>query len=837
MKKAVFFLVLLLTSISSFAQFDTEFWFAPPYANPIHDSQNRFRFVFSTASLASTVTITQPANPAFAPITLSIPANSNQIQLIETAFANMPQSDDISVRGFRIVATEPVFCYYEIASLPSTSTNTEIFSLKGQNALGVEFMIPMQTAVHNRLNPPYFFSTFSVLATEDNTNVTITPTKALVGHAANVPFTITLDQGEFYTARALGGLAAERPAGSLVASDKPVAVTYCDDAMEWGICIDIGGDQIVPIEMLGEVYIPIQGFSYPHTSPTGSPGPHDRVFVLAVEDNTQVFIGASTTPATTLNAGETFTYTFNVNPLTYSDQSAVMITTNGKPIYCTQLSGFGCETGLSILPTMDCRGSRVIAVSRSQAASYFLTIVTASNHIGSFTFNGSSTVITAADFHAVPGTSGTYMFARKLISTTLLPVDGSARIENTTGDFHLGVINGGSTGTCKFGYFSDFAGYQVNASLITPDTICVGDDIEMEVLNSLEGASYTWIHYETGDTLQGPSSVQTFSISGATIENSGIYVIDGHIPGCNMRSDTIKVVVLPNPVADFTAQINCVNNPSIFENLSIGAETYLWNFGDGETSNQIHPTHTFETEGEFEVHLTAISELGCGESTTFQTVVIEPEINIYDTVTLCPNEASYTFYDTILTLPGDYVKVIDGMDCDTVVHLRLDKIEGTLQIVQDPLDFCEHFVTTLTAVSEFQDYEWSTGEDSPSIVVHIPGVYSVTAIQENCSLSTSHRVMPCEIDIYMPNTITPCRKDDLNDYLFLPPVIASQIITFELVIVNRWGEVIYQTTDPEFIWDGKVNGKLICNVTYSYLMRVGFPNSKVKQYKGKIHVL
>ncbi len=828
-----------LISLFSYAQFDTEFWFSPPYADPAHDSHNQYRFVFSTADLASTVTITQPANPAFTPVTLNIAANSNQTHILAAAFANVAQANDISLRGFRIVATEPVFCYYEIFTSPPYSIlNTEIFALKGKSALGTLFMIPMQNYLNNESSPPNFFSCFSVLATENNTSVTITPTKSLVGRPANVPFTITLNQGEYYSARSLSRLATEHPTGSLVVSDKPVAITYYDDTMQgtpWGGCADIGGDQIIPIEKLGGMYVPVQGFTYHVSNSNGGTPPYDRVFIMAVEDSTEVFVGLSGTPAATLNAGQVYTYVFTVNPFSNSDQSAVIITTNDKPVYCTQLSGFSCEVGFSILPTMDCRGSRTVSVSRSQPDSYYLTLVTTSNHIGNFTFNGSSTVITATDFYPVPGTGGAFMFARKLIPTSLLPVDGSARIANTTGVFHLGVINGGPQNTCKFGYFSDFAEYQVNAALTTLDTICEGEEISIEILNPFMGASYTWIHYETGDTLQGPSPAQTFSISDATVENSGTYVIDGFFSGCDMRSDTIKVTVLPDPVPDFAVQINCVNNPSFFENLTIGAETYLWNFGDGEESNQIHPTHTFETEGEYEVHLTAYSEFGC-ESSTFQTVLIESGVHTYDTAALCPN-GSYNFYGRTLKLPGDYIEFRNGAECDTIVHLRLDQIEATLQVVQDPLDFCDQYVTTLTAISEFQNYEWNTGETSQSIVVHMPGIYSVTATQEECFLSTSYRVMPCEHDIYIPNTITPGYKDGLNDYLFLPPIIASQIITFELVIVDRWGKVVYRTIDPEFIWDGKVNGKLECNATYSYRMRVGFPNTKVKQYKGVIHVL
>lgn len=70
MKKIILLLLVFFSVSQSFAQFDTEFWFAPPYANPVHDINNQFRFVFSTGNLASTVTITQPANTSFTPLLL-----------------------------------------------------------------------------------------------------------------------------------------------------------------------------------------------------------------------------------------------------------------------------------------------------------------------------------------------------------------------------------------------------------------------------------------------------------------------------------------------------------------------------------------------------------------------------------------------------------------------------------------------------------------------------------------------------------------------------------------------------------------------------------------------
>ena len=70
-------------------------------------------------------------------------------------------------------------------------------------------------------------------------------------------------------------------------------------------------------------------------------------------------------------------------------------------------------------------------------------------------------------------------------------------------------------------------------------------------------------------------------------------------------------------IADFKANItqDCVKNVQVqFTNLSINGTQFLWDFGDGETSDQLNPRHTYREFGEFDVKLHVSSE-NCGEDT------------------------------------------------------------------------------------------------------------------------------------------------------------------------------------------------------------------------------
>jgi PKD repeat protein len=83
------------------------------------------------------------------------------------------------------------------------------------------------------------------------------------------------------------------------------------------------------------------------------------------------------------------------------------------------------------------------------------------------------------------------------------------------------------------------------------------------------------------------------------------------------------------PVASFTAPTSaCVNTTVTFSNTSTGTPTsYLWNFGDGQTSTLANPTHTYATSGSYTVTLTVTNT--AGNNSTTSTVVIQAAVTYY----------------------------------------------------------------------------------------------------------------------------------------------------------------------------------------------------------------
>ncbi|MCF8460836.1 MAG: T9SS type A sorting domain-containing protein [Flavobacteriales bacterium] len=99
-----------------------------------------------------------------------------------------------------------------------------------------------------------------------------------------------------------------------------------------------------------------------------------------------------------------------------------------------------------------------------------------------------------------------------------------------------------------------------------------------------------------------------------TIFESGTYVvsIEDWI-GCSSSSVSVQITVDPLPTAAFSPNLNMFDIE--FNNLSYDATSYEWNFGDGTTSIDFEPTHTFTTNDTLEMYLVAFNN--CGSDTAF----------------------------------------------------------------------------------------------------------------------------------------------------------------------------------------------------------------------------
>jgi photosystem II stability/assembly factor-like uncharacterized protein len=115
-------------------------------------------------------------------------------------------------------------------------------------------------------------------------------------------------------------------------------------------------------------------------------------------------------------------------------------------------------------------------------------------------------------------------------------------------------------------------------------------------------------HDGTGGFIMSPSAGGSNTWSQQSKNTINAYVQTVIDNGCFTSSST----------AGFTFNIN--NLDVTFANTSTNATSYLWNFGDGQTSTQVSPSHTFNSPGSYNVCLTATGT--CGTASTCIIVVI-----------------------------------------------------------------------------------------------------------------------------------------------------------------------------------------------------------------------
>lgn len=616
MKSICLLLLTLSLSFHAAAQLDTLFWFVAPEVAQSHGDRP-IVFRFATLATPATITVSQPANPGFPPQVINLGANAAQtldltpwIDIIE----NKPPNSILNF-GFRIKATAPIMAYYEVVT--SCNCNPDIFALKGKNALGTNFIISAQTFL---TNANYARSGFDIVATQNNTSITIIPTNDIVGHLAGIPFTIVLNQGETYSAEASNIAGNLHLTGSTVIANKPIAITLKDDSMSgapYGGCADLMGDQTIPVPVTGKEYITLKGYLN---------GP-DKVYVVATQNNTQVTIDGVNVG--TLNATNLYVHT-QTNPSAYIQAD--------KPVYVLHTTGFGCEVGGAIVPPVVCTGSNTVAFVRSTNEFFAMNILVPAGGENSFTLNGSPANVGPGIFQPVPGTNNNWMFAQ-LDGSGFIGVQAASRIENPNAKFHLGVIHGGSSSGCRYGYFSDFAAYKYEIDAEN-ELLCSGDTLVLST-DSLPGATYNW----TGP-LGIATNGATLTLYGVVPSQSGNYIISGFNPGaCELIPDTIAISIISTPTLPpiTTNSPICFGDTLIAETSLNGAFSYHWNFNNDTLAENDSLSISGLAPGLYPLEL--YSSLGnCISPTAFDTILVyeAPSIQYNGIEAVCGDQINFS---------------------------------------------------------------------------------------------------------------------------------------------------------------------------------------------------
>lgn len=612
MNRSVFItLIFCAVSLYSRGQQDTQFWFACPEISQ-NGGMNLDRPIFMrmTAYAApATVTISQPAGGGMPATVITIPAFNTVsvdltpwIDLLETKPANT-----VLNYGLSISSTAPISAYYHEVS-GACLCNPEDWVLKGGNALGTDFWIPGQDTLNNDLAyVPAPTNSFDIIASQNGTTVTITPSHNIIGHPAGVTFTVTLNAGQVYSATAASNLGINHLCGSRVTSDKPIAITEKDDLLNYvsgGIAgQDIIGDQIVPVPVLGTEYIPMYGnLSVP---------PGDMLFITATQPGTTVNVNGALVTTLAL-AGQTYRM--------HAPAPSCYIQTN-FPVYVYQLSGIGSEVGSALLPQINCTGSNSVSFQQSSTIDFKINLLVKAAGIGGFLVNGAAGVITPGMFTVVPATGGVWYRAQATLTVAAYPIGTVLTVSNPANLFQLGYLSSGPVNSgADFGYFSNYGG--INPNPVSSPNICVGDGLLLQA-DSIVGATWLW----TGpggftSTLRDPFIIPS------VYADSGVYKVVVNTPGCT-DSGTVTVAVHPFPDVNLgNDTVVCGNPPITLKNLDsyYSTDTLLWNTGAVTDSISAAGTGTYWLR---------LSNYGCRKTDTINVQFFPTTGPVATDVTYC----------------------------------------------------------------------------------------------------------------------------------------------------------------------------------------------------------
>ena len=155
------------------------------------------------------------------------------------------------------------------------------------------------------------------------------------------------------------------------------------------------------------------------------------------------------------------------------------------------------------------------------------------------------------------------------------------------------------------------------------NVICLGDTIDF-VNTSTGGVSS--LEWNFGETAGVDATTTTASYVYTTPGTYSVTLRANNSQCGDTLVMTNLIVVDPVPVANFSIDHDEDCQPGIpfaFTDLSSGANTYAWDFGDTNTSNQASPTHTYATFGTYTVCLTVTNTFGCTD-VFCDTITIAP---------------------------------------------------------------------------------------------------------------------------------------------------------------------------------------------------------------------
>ena len=372
---------------------------------------------------------------------------------------------------------------------------------------------------------------------------------------------------------------------------------------------------------------------------------------------------------------------------------------------------------------------------------------------------------------------------------------------NLPGDYEVMLI-ASAPNTCNDTAFTSiFVASSPQPYFDTGDPQCLSTNsfnFEAEGASSFS-PSYSW-NFGPFANIASSSEEEPQNISFTTVGNH-VITLTLTENGCTSIYED-SVTIAQNILPDFTIA-NASGCPGLIAQFVANSDSevpvnYRWDFGNGSISTQGSTSHTYELPGTYSVTITASTNVGCYDSLT---------VTFPDAVIIYPNP------DPGFTIDP---QVVDITNAETQIDSFTE--DGS----------CMYYMSD-GGQSDSCDFLYSWTEAGTQTITHV-----VTSPQ-GCTATATGEVSIQGYTFYAPTSFSP-NDDGLND--FWQP-ITTGISSFNISIYNRWGDLVYTSSDVDRPWMGQVGeGEYYApNGIYYYRVMMEDLLSQKHEYQGSFTII
>lgn len=345
--------------------------------------------------------------------------------------------------------------------------------------------------------------------------------------------------------------------------------------------------------------------------------------------------------------------------------------------------------------------------------------------------------------------------------------------------------------------------------VVSDSIICDGETITLSAENLVDVSSFEWDFGDGSTAVQDQTPVDhTYNVP-ATDTLEVTLTLTGDVESC--VTPLTQDIYVTRVIADYTTDDGlfdyCSGIDIIFDNTSVDATVFDWDFGDGNTSMNANPTISYDTEGSYDVTLIARDPVsGCEDQITQTLTINDIPLFGYELDTICKRDTFQLMVD------------------DDIIDLTPEELAQ--YTFQWSADFPSGTPFDSDTLAEPKIVATTDDDIDLSVIITDP---------DGCvgTLPITVPLFPLEdcIEIAVPNVFSP-NGDGTNDFFnYVTNGIPEDgdITVLDLKIFNRWGQLVYDNNDPLNGWDGMYNGDPAPSDVYIYkmLLRVGTENRDV----------